>query len=111
MALERRPVRQHRKARRAAGLIGFCQHGRIEIGANEPLGGRRLLDLGNQRIVAAGKLFLDRANKAARRRRGPRQRLDARKRMRALGRGDLLALVGLDLAQNIGHRWPLASFV
>ena len=105
MALERRRVRQHGEARRAAGLIGFCQRRRIEIGADQTLGGRRLLDLGDQRIVAAGELVLDRAHKAARRRRGLRQRFDARERMRALGRGDLLALVGLDLGQDIGHRF------
>ena len=38
MALEGGRVRQHGETRRAAGLVGFCQPRRIEIGANEPLG-------------------------------------------------------------------------
>src|ERR1041385_454433 len=36
MALEGWRVGQHREARRTAGLIGFCQRGRIEIGADQP---------------------------------------------------------------------------
>ena len=39
MTLERWRVCQHGQARRAAGLICFCQRGRVEIGADEALGG------------------------------------------------------------------------
>ena len=52
-ALERRRVGQHRQAGRAAGLIGARQRRRIEIGADQALRRARLLDLGDQRVVAA----------------------------------------------------------
>ena len=104
MALERRRIRQHRKTRRAAGLIGSCQRRRIEIGADQSLRGRSLLHLGNQRIIAVRQLFPDRTHEAARRRGGPGAGLDVCKRMRAFGAGDLLALVSLDLAQDVRHR-------
>ena len=105
MALERGRVGQHREARRAAGLIGLGQRRRIEIGANEPLRRRGLFHLGDQRVVAARKLVADRAQKTARRRGRLGAGFDLGQRMRPLGRGDFLALVGLDLGQDIGHLW------
>ncbi len=36
-ALERRPIGEHRQARRAAGLIGFGELRRVEIGADQAL--------------------------------------------------------------------------
>ena len=104
MALERRGVGEHRQARGTAGLIGLCKRRRVEVGTDQPLGGRGLLHFRDQGIFAACELFPDRAHETARRRRGLRKRFDARQRMRALGGGDLLALVGLDLAQDVGHR-------
>ena len=89
MALERRRVGQHRQARRAAGLIGLGQRRRIEIGADQPLGRRGLLHLGDQRIVAARKLFPDRAHEAARR----RGRLGAALRRSASGCARLAAAI------------------
>ena len=96
MALKRGRVRQHGKAGSTSGLVGLGKRGRIEVGTNEPLGGRGFLDFGNQRIFAVLKLAADRPDKTARRGSGFRQGLDARKRMGALGGRDLLALVGLD---------------
>ena len=55
LALERRRVGEHRQAGRAAGLIGARQRRRIEIGADQALGGARLLDLGDQRVVAGSR--------------------------------------------------------
>ena len=52
MALKRRRVGQHRETGGAAGFIGLGQRRRIEVGANQPLGGRGLLHLGDQRVVA-----------------------------------------------------------
>ena len=109
MALERRRVGQHRQARRAAGLIGPRQRRRIEIGADQAFRRRGLLHFRDQRVVAAREFFADRADKTARRRRRLRQRFDAGKRMRALGGGDLLALVGFDLGQDVGHSDPAFS--
>jgi hypothetical protein len=102
-ALERRRVGQHRETGGAAGLIGTGQRRRIEIGANEPLGRRGFLDFGDQSIVATGEFFADRPDKAARRRRRLGRRLDLSERMRALGGRDLVALVGFDLGEDVGH--------
>ena len=102
-ALERRRVGEHRQAGRAAGLVGARQRRRIEIGADQSLRRARLLDLGDQRVVAGRKLALDRGEEAARRRRRLGRRLDRRGRTRALRRRDLLALVGLDLGKDVGH--------
>ena len=52
LALEGRPVGQHRQAGRAAVLIGLGQRRRIEIGADQALRRARLLDLGDQRDAA-----------------------------------------------------------
>ena len=78
-ALERRRVGEHRQAGRAAGLVGARQRRRIEIGADQSLRRARLLDLGDQRIVAGRKLALDRREEAARRRRGLGRGLDRRR--------------------------------
>ena len=109
MALEGGRVGQHRQARRAAGLVSLRQCRRIEIGADQPLRRRGLFHFRDQRIIAARKLFADRAHETARRRCFFGARLDVGKRMRALGGRDLLALVGLDLGQDIGHLWRLSD--
>ena len=104
LALERRRVGQHRQAGRAAGLIGARQRGRIEVGADQALRRARLLDLGDQRVVAGGDAC---ARSRARKPRGGgaalRRGLDLGQRPRAFGRRDLLALVGFDLGEDVGH--------
>ena len=92
---------QHREAGRAPGLIGLCQGRRIEIGADESLRWRSLLDLSNQRMVTVAMLFLDRADEAARWRRRLGACLDAREGMSTLGGGNLLALIGFDFLQDV----------
>ena len=76
VALERRRVGEHGKAGGAAGLVRPGEQRRIEIGPYQPLGGRSLLDLGNQPVVAVGVLLPDRPDESARGRRGPGQRLN-----------------------------------
>ena len=105
MALERGRVGQDRQAGRAAGLIGLGKRRRIEIGADQSLRGRGLFHLRDQRVVAARKLFPDRTQEATRRRGRLGAGFDLGQRMRPLGGGDFLALVGLDLGQDIGHLW------
>ena len=58
-ALERGRVGEHRQTGGAARLIGFGERRRIEIGADKPLRGAGLFDLGDQRIIAAGDRALD----------------------------------------------------
>jgi hypothetical protein len=90
----------------SAGLVGPPQRRRIEIGADQALGGRGFLDFGDQRVVAAIELGANGGEKAARLACGLRHRLDLDQRMRALGVCDLVALVGFDLLQDIGHAAP-----
>ena len=101
LALERRRVGQHREAGRAARLIGARERRRIEVGADQALRRARLLDLGDQRVVAGRELALDRrAGSRAAAGAALAPRFDLGERARALGRGDLLALVGLDLLRG-----------
>ena len=109
VTLERRRIGQHRKARRAAGFIGARERGRIEIGADQAFRRRGLFHFCDQRVVAMRELLPNRPDKTARRRCRLRQGFDTRKRMRALGGGDLVALVGFDLGQDIGHSDPAFS--
>src|SRR5262245_17445857 len=102
-ALKRRRVGQHREAGGAALLVGARQRRRIEIRADQAFRRARLLDLGDQGVVAGGELALERGKKSARRRRRLDVGLDRGEWTRALGRRDLLALIGLDLAEDIGH--------
>ena len=62
-ALEGWRVGQHRQAGRAARLIGARQRRRIEIGTDQPLGRAGLLDLGDQRELAAARLACSAARK------------------------------------------------
>ena len=79
-ALERRRVGQHREAGRAARLVGARQRRRIEVGADQALRRARLLDLGDQRVVAAGDACCSiAAQEAARRRRRPCARASTRR--------------------------------
>ncbi len=63
-ALERGRVGEHRQAAGAARLVGARQRGRIELGADQPLRRARLLDLGDERIGAAGEAALDRLRRS-----------------------------------------------
>src|ERR1700688_404560 len=89
---------------RSTGFISPGKCRRVEIGADQAPGWRSLLHLGDQRIFALGELLANRPDEPARRRRRLGPRFDAGKRMRALGSRDLLALVRLDLDQDVGHR-------
>src|SRR5262249_8846095 len=77
--------------------------GRVEVGANQTLGRACLLHFRNQCIVAVRKATLESRTKAARRRGDPGVGFKARKRTGALGRRDLLALIGLDPGENVRH--------
>ena len=103
-ALEGRRVGQHRKAGGAARLIGLGERRRVEIGADQALGRAGLLDLGDQRDTGRPRAWLSArsgSRAAALWSRGTR--LDLGERHLGLGGGDFLALVGFDLAQNVGH--------
>src|SRR6202030_3536631 len=104
MALKRRRIGQDRKAGGAAGFISFGQRRRIEIVAVETLRRGRLLDLGDQRIVAGLEAAFDGAQKTARRPCGLGVTFDGVERARKFGGDDLCALVSADLFQNITHR-------
>ncbi len=102
-ALERGAVGEDREAGGAARLVGPRQRRRIEVGADQPPGRARLLDLGDQGIIAAVEPALDRAQKAARRVGALGRLLHLAKRPRALRRRDLLALIGFDAGENVSH--------
>ena len=84
-ALEVRLIGQHRKRRRAALLVAPGQPRRVEIRANQPFGGRCLLDLRNHRRPNR-RLPPQSRHKAAR---GVRRRLPFQfgRRQTRLGRG------------------------
>src|SRR5712691_1360236 len=103
LALKRRRIGEHRKAGRAAALVGARQPRRIEIGADQAFRRARLLDLGDQRVVAGGEPAFDRLDESARGRRRLRRGLDRGERARALGGRDLVALIGFDLVEDVGH--------
>ena len=69
-ALEGGRVGEHRKAGRAACRVGHRQRRRIEVVADQSPRRARLLDLGDQGIVAGRQPPLDRRQEAARRGRG-----------------------------------------
>ena len=101
-------IGQHREARRAALLVGSCQCRRIKIGADEAARRACLLDLGNERVVAGRRA---RARSRAQIREGPRlpwPRLRSHRWPRALGRRDFLALIGLDLGEDVHPPVPHA---
>ena len=104
-ALERRRIGQHRQTRRAAGLIGGRQRRRIEFFPDQSLRGARLFDFGDQRIIAHRAPALDRRQESARRARRLGFAFERRQRAPALCRGDLFALIGGDVGENVSHRW------
>ena len=67
LALEIRLVGQHRQAGRAARLIGAGEGRRIEVSADQPLGGRGALDLRDQAEAAGADHALQLGAEAARR--------------------------------------------
>ena len=101
--LERGRVGQNREAGRAALRIGAGERGRIEVGADQPFRGTGLLDLGDQRRTAGGKLTLDSGHEAARGRslgRPPPHRVG---RDRGLGGLNLPPLVDLYPCKDVAH--------
>ncbi len=66
-ALEGGRIGQDRQTGRAAFLIGHGQRRRIEIGADQPLGGAGLLDLGDQAEFARRFLVVQGGEETARR--------------------------------------------
>ena len=105
-ALERGAVGQDGKTRCAAGLVGLGQGRRIEMRPDQPLRRARLLDFGDQRIVARREPALDGGGKTARRAGGLGLVHDRRERPLPFRRGDFLALVGGDLGENVSHWKP-----
>jgi hypothetical protein len=55
VALEVRDVRQHGEPARSAGLVRAGERRRIEIGADQPFGGRSVLDLRDRAHAQAGR--------------------------------------------------------
>src|SRR3974390_2504468 len=101
--LERRRIGEHGQARCAALLVCPRQRGWVEIGSDQTPRRARLLDLGNEGVVAAGKPALDRAGETARRRGRLCFGFEYGQWLLAFGGGDLVALVRLDLFQDVGH--------
>ncbi|MNY01481.1 hypothetical protein D3C86_1340140 [compost metagenome] len=104
VALEAGAVGQDGQAGRAAALIGFGQRGRVEVGADQALGRAGLLDLGDQGGAAGvlGYAFQSGAEAARGRGQGG-EGLDGVLRGSKLAGGHVVALVGGDLRQNVGH--------
>ena len=102
VALETGGIGQHRQAGGPPGLIGAGQRGRVEIGADQTLGGAGFLDLGNQAIAGQGGgaqgLF-----KPARGGGGGGGGVKVGQRPRGLARGNFGQLVGLDAVEDGGH--------
>ena len=103
-APKRGPVGQHRQACGAAGRIGFCQRRRIEVLADQAFRRARLLDLGDEGIVAGRQALLDRVQKTARSGRGLGLPFDRGQRTVAFCGRDLLALIGRNLLEDVSHR-------
>ncbi len=98
--LEEIDVGQHRKAGRAALLVGSRQRGRIEIGPDQALAGRGLLDLGDHRVAPGGDARGQRIGKAAHRRGVTRHGAQLREAARAAALGDFLVLALQDPQQD-----------
>src|SRR5215831_2690776 len=103
LALERGRIGEHREAGRTPPLIGACQCGCIEICADQAFRGTRLLDLGDQGIVAGRERVGDGSDKSAWGRGRSGGGLDRDEGTGALGSRDLLALIALDAGENVGH--------
>ncbi|MNS69149.1 hypothetical protein D3C72_1024550 [compost metagenome] len=102
-ALKARRIRQNRQTSGATGFIGGGQRRRIEIRTDQALGGARLLDFGDQPELAFGLLCPQRFIKAAGRALVCGHGLQIGQRNLRLGGGDFLALVSLDLFENVAH--------
>ena len=100
MALKKVCVGQHRKARGATFGITHRNIGRREIFTDQPFGGRRLLDFGNDRRIALGDTLVKGGDEAPRGAlfRGQTQQLGLRNDTGTLGHLLLLALE--DTRQN-----------
>src|SRR6266436_1532676 len=102
-ALERGRIGEHREASCTPPLVGARQCSCIEISADQAFRGARLLDLGDQGIVAAGECLGDGGDESAWGRSRSGGGLDRGEGTGALGSRDLFALVGLDAGENVRH--------
>src|SRR5947208_12037589 len=103
LALKGGRVGEHREASRAPAFVGARQGRRVELRPDQPFGGARFLDLGDQGIVARREFAPDRGRKTARSRSRSGIGLDRGQGTDALGRRNLFAFVGLDLDENVRH--------
>ena len=92
-------VGDNRNGRCAIVRIDAGQLYRVKIGAQQPLGGRRFLDFGNQADAGAAQ----RRRKVQRRRARRNAFLQRRQRRGGLGGGQFRPLLGNDFFQNAGH--------
>src|SRR5690606_39179772 len=99
-ALEEVDVGQYRQAGGAAGFVAAGNVRRHEIGANHALAGGGLLDLGDDRRLAALRPLPQGAGKAARRVRLFRQPLQLGQTHAGPPLGHFLALAGNDLVEH-----------
>src|SRR5215218_10159365 len=108
LPLKRGCVGQYREAGCAARLIGARQRWGIEVGADQAFRRARLLHFGNQCVFTGFQSMLDGGEKATRYRCSQGCGFEFGERTRALRHLDFLALIGLDLRKNVGHRPPQA---
>ncbi len=102
-ALERRRIGENREAGRPTRLIGLGERDGFEICSDEPLGGRGLLDLGDERWLPRCKLGFDGARKGSDAGRAARILRHDLQRVLCHRGGHFLALVARDFLENIGH--------
>src|SRR5262245_34403890 len=110
-SLEGGRISEHRETCRTAGFIGAGKRRWVEIGADQSLGRARLLDLGNQRVLAACDFCRDGRNEPARRSSFAGCCLDRGERAYALCGRYLLALVGADALEHIHGYASLDTFI
>src|SRR6516225_437854 len=103
LALERGRIGEYREASRTPPLVGARQCSCVEISADQAFRGARLLDLGDQGIVAGGERLGDGGDESAWGRSRSGGGLDGGEGTGALGSRDLFALVGLDAGENVRH--------
>ena len=101
-ALEERLVGQDRQTGRTAGRVGPGEGRRVEVGPDQALAGRGLLDLGDQRVAPGSVGLRERIGEAARRlvRQAGEQ---ARQGQLRLAAREVLALDRADAGEDVVH--------